>query len=131
MTISSTQGLLDSKLKVAWQVLARFLVDSKQLTLEALELELVNVSLETSFRCEKYAEPPQRFYSSCAGCGWQKINHDAIMPELVSSLTAWIRWVKAKITQLPVTVSKLICPRAVDDACCSLSAICWAVPAGR
>ena len=36
MTISST--LLDNKLSVAWQVPAHFLVDSEQLTLQALEL---------------------------------------------------------------------------------------------
>ena len=98
MTILLSSTLLDSKLSVAWQVLARFLVDSKQLSLEAFEFELVNVYLESSYRWEKYAEPLQRSYSNSAGCGWQKINHDAIMPEL-------------------------ICPRAVDDACCSLSAI--------
>jgi hypothetical protein len=86
MTILLSSTLLDSKLSVAWQVLARFLVDSKQLSLEAFEFELVNVYLESSYRCEKYAEPLQRSYSNSAGCGWQKINHDAIMPELVSSL---------------------------------------------
>ena len=79
MSYNNKQHPLDSKLSVALRVLARFLVDSKQLTLQALALELVNVYLETSHRCEKYAKPPQRCNSDSAGCGWQKINHDAIM----------------------------------------------------
>ncbi len=40
------------------RVLARFLVDSEQLTLEALEHEVVNVYLKSSYRCKRYAEPP-------------------------------------------------------------------------
>lgn len=40
------------------RVLARFLVDSEQLTLEALELSVVNVYLESSYRLTRYAEPP-------------------------------------------------------------------------
>lgn len=70
MTVSNT--LLNSKLNIAWQVLVRvrYFVDSKQLTLEALELELLHIYLETSCRCRKYAEPPQRCCRNSAGCGW-------------------------------------------------------------